>query len=207
MMILRFLSLYLSIESAVTTDDVYNLILEDIGAFNADGTWVPVIKASWQNPSDYTPKEINVRYRYQGTEAWTLVLNTTSTLTSANLTNLTTGENVEVWVNCKRPNGTHTPGDVAVIAVGADTTAPSAPTGLSATGWFGNINLNWANPTDPDLSHIEIWENSVDDRDTAVKIAEVKGTFYQRYLGSFVVRYYWVRAVDKTGNISGWNAL
>jgi len=191
----------------VTTDDVYNLLLEDIGAFNADGTWVPVIKASWQNPSDYTPKEINVRYRYQGTEAWTLVLNTTSTLTSANLTNLTTGENVEVWVNCKRPNGTHTPGDVAVIVVGADTTPPSAPTGLSATGWFGNINLNWANPTDPDLSHIEVWENSVDDRDTAVKIAEVSGTSYQRYLGSFVVRYYWVRAVDKTGNISGWNAV
>ena len=26
---------------AITTDDVYNLILEDIGAFNADGTWVP----------------------------------------------------------------------------------------------------------------------------------------------------------------------
>ena len=112
-----------------------------------------------------------------------------------------------MWVNCKRPNGTHTPGDVAVIVVGADTTAPSAPTGLSATGWFGNINLNWANPTDPDLSHIEVWENSVDDRDTAVKIAEVKGTFYQRYLGSFVVRYYWVRAVDRTGNISGYNAL
>ena len=191
----------------VTTDDVYNLLLEDIGAFNADGTWVPIIKASWQNPSDYTPKEINVRYRYQGTEAWTLVLNTTSTLTSANLTNLTTGENAEVWVNCKRPNGTHTPGDVAVIVVGADTTAPSSPTGLSATGWFGNINLNWANPTDPDLSHIEVWENSVDDRDTAVKIAEVKGTSYQRYLGSFVVRYYWVRAVDRTGNISGYNAL
>lgn len=192
---------------AITTDDVYNLILEDIGAFNADGTWVPIIKASWQNPSDYTPKKINVRYRYQGTEAWTLVLNTTSTLTSANLTNLTTGENVEVWVNCKRPNGTYTPGDVAVIVVGADTTAPSAPTNLTAEGWFGNVNLNWANPTDPDLSHIEVWENSIDDRDTAVKIAEVKGTSYQRYLGSFVVRYYWVRAIDTTGNISGYNAL
>ena len=191
----------------VTTDDIYNLILEDIGAFNADATWVPVIKASWQNPSDYTPKEINVRYRYQGTEAWTLVLNTTSTLTSANLTGLKTGENTEVWVNCKRPNGTNTQGDVAVIVVGADTTAPSAPTSLTAEGWFGNINLSWINPTDPDLSHIEIWESSTDDRDTAVKIAEITGTSYQRYLGSFVVRYYWVKAVDRSGNVSGFNAL
>lgn len=191
----------------VTTDDIYNLILEDIGAFNADATWVPVIKASWQNPSDYTPKEINVRYRYQGTEAWTLVLNTTSTLTSANLTGLKTGENTEVWVNCKRPNGTNTQGDVAVIVVGADTTAPSAPTSLTAEGWFGNINLEWANPTDPDLSHIEIWESSTDDRDTAVKIAEVTGSSYQRHLGSFVVRYYWAKAVDTTGNVSGFNAL
>ncbi len=192
---------------AITTDDVYNLILEDIGAFNADGTWVPIIKASWQNPADYTPQEIYARYRYNGDADWILALSTKSIEVSTVFTMLRAGEELEVWVNCKRPNGTHTPGDVASIIVGADIIPPSAPTSLTAEGWFGNINLEWANPTDPDLSYIEVWENDIDDRDTAVKIAEVKGTSYQRYLGSFVVRYYWVRAVDRTGNISGYNAL
>lgn len=84
---------------------------------------------------------------------------------------------------------------------------PAVPTNLTATGWFGYIALEWVNPTDPDLSHVEIWENSVDDRDTAVKIAEVTGSSYQRHLGSFVVRYYWAKAVDTTGNVSGFNAL
>jgi len=83
---------------------------------------------------------------------------------------------------------------------------PDAPTGLTATGWFGSIILEWINPTAPDLSHIEIWENAVDDRASAVKIADAKGTTYMRYLGSFQGRYYWIRAVDLSGNISAWNA-
>ena len=196
----------------VTYDDVYALTLEDVGHQEGDGTWVPIIRASWQNPSDYTPTAINVRWRYVADEGdpeeeWTLHANSTRLITQTNIPSLETGRTVEIWVNCVRPDtGKETTGKTASIIVGKDVEAPDAPTGLTATGWFGSIILEWINPTAPDLSHIEIWENAVDDRDSAVKIADAKGTTYMRYLGSFQGRYYWVRAVDLSGNISAWNA-
>jgi len=196
----------------VTYDDVYALVLEDVGHQEGDGTWVPIIRASWQNPSDYTPTAINVRWRYvadegEPEEEWTLHVNSTRLITQTSIPSLETGRTVEIWVNCVRPDtGKETNGKIASIIVGKDVEAPDAPTGLTATGWFGSIILEWINPTAPDLSHIEIWENAVDDRDSAVKIADAKGTTYMRYLGSFQGRYYWIRAVDLSGNISEWNA-
>jgi len=196
----------------ITYDDVYALVLEDVGHQEGDGTWVPIIRATWQNPSDYTPTAINVRWRYVADEGdpdeeWTLHANSTRLITQTNIPSLETGREVEVWVNCVRPDtGKETTGKIASIVVGKDVEAPDAPTGLTATGWFGSIILEWINPTAPDLSHIEIWENAVDDRDSAVKIADAKGTTYMRYLGSFQGRYYWIRAVDLSGNVSAWNA-
>ena len=196
----------------VTYDDVYALVLEDVGHQEGDGTWVPIIRATWQNPSDYTPTAINVRWRYvadegEPEEEWTLHVNSTRLITQTSIPSLETGRTVEIWVNCVRPDtGKETTGKIASIVVGKDVEAPDAPTGLTATGWFGSIILEWINPTAPDLSHIEIWENAVDDRDSAVKIADAKGTTYMRYLGSFQGRYYWIRAVDLSGNVSAWNA-
>lgn len=196
----------------VTYDDVYALTLEDVGHQEGDGTWVPIIRASWQNPSDYTPTAVNVRWRYvadegEPEEEWTLHVNSTRLITQTNIPSLETGRTVEIWVNCVRPDtGKETTGKIASIVVGKDVVPPDAPTGLTATGWFGSIILEWINPTAPDLSHIEIWENAVDDRANAVKIADAKGTTYMRYLGSFQGRYYWIRAVDLSGNISEWNA-
>lgn len=191
----------------VTYDDVYSLALEDVGYIADDGTWFPVIRATWQNPSDYTPAALNIRWRYSGDTVWNLHLNTSRLTTQTNITGLTTGEDLEVWVNCVKPNnGGETTGVTATLSVGRDVTPPAAPTSLTATGWFGNINLEWVNPADKDLNHIEVWENAIDNRDTAVKIAETKGNTYQRYVGSFITRYYWVRAVDLSGNVGAWNA-
>jgi len=192
----------------VTYDDVYALVLDDIGYIADDGTWFPVIRATWQNPSDYTPAALNIRWRYSGDTVWNLHLNTSRLTTQTNITGLTTGEDLEVWVNCVKPNnGGETTGVTATLSVGRDITPPAAPTSLTATGWFGSIYLEWLNPADRDFSHIEVWENAIDNRGTAVKIAETKGNAYQRYVGSFITRYYWVRAVDFSGNIGPWNAM
>ncbi|HCL78937.1 MAG TPA: hypothetical protein DIC53_03095, partial [Synergistaceae bacterium] len=191
----------------VTYDDVYALVLDDIGYIAEDGTWFPVIRATWQNPSDYTPAALNVRWRYDGDTEWNLHLNTSRMTTQTTITGLTTGEDLEVWVNCVKPNnGGETTGATATLSVGRDVTPPAAPTSLTATGWFGNIDLEWVNPADKDLNYVEVWENAIDNRATAVKIAETNGTSYQRYVGSFITRYYWVRAVDFSGNVGAWNA-
>lgn len=87
------------------------------------------------------------------------------------------------------------------------TNPPGPPTALTATGDFRSIILNWANPSAIDLSHIEVWENTVDDVATASKIAEAAGTrFVRSGLPGLATRYYWIKAVNKRGLKSQFNS-
>lgn len=53
--------------------------------------------------------------------------------------------------------------DTATPAItgGADTTAPSAPSGFSATAGDGEVVLNWTNPTDSDFVAVQIMRSTV----------------------------------------------
>jgi predicted phage tail protein len=90
----------------------------------------------------------------------------------------------------------------------ADATAPGVPTGLTAQTGYNSVFLRWTNPTDMDLSHVEVHENSVNNSATATKIADISGNSYIREgLATAVTRYYWIRSVDTSGNISAFNAV
>lgn len=192
----------------VNRDDVFALTLSDVGYLEGDGSWIPIVRAEWQNPSSFTPSALRVRYRYDDDPEgeWKLHLDTSSLVTQTDIKGLESGKTVTVWVKAVKSGGSETDGVQAAMLVGKDTTPPGAPTSLTATGWFGSIWLTWVNPTDADLKHVEVWECDHDTLADAVKIAEVPGTSYNRYLGSFAGRYYWVRAVDFSGNVSQWNA-
>lgn len=85
--------------------------------------------------------------------------------------------------------------------------APNQPSGLATTGTVAGVLLTWTNPSDSDFSHIEVWENSIDDQGTAIRFAErVDGTSYSRALASGSTLYFWIKAVDTSGNVSGFNA-
>ncbi|WP_029166167.1 Synerg-CTERM sorting domain-containing protein [Aminiphilus circumscriptus] len=82
------------------------------------------------------------------------------------------------------------------------------PTNLRTMGWFGSIMLYWNTPEGQEDDNVEIWESQEDDLSTAELIATVSGrtNSYERYLGSFQGRYYWVRAISRTGLVSDWNS-
>jgi hypothetical protein len=94
------------------------------------------------------------------------------------------------------------------IQAGADATAPGAPVGLTATPGFRQITLQWTNPpASPDLAYVEIWEAASNDRGAAVRVGDARGTVFLRSgLGVDVTRWYWARAVDRSGNVGAWNA-
>lgn len=82
--------------------------------------------------------------------------------------------------------------------------------GLTATGGVGQIALGWS-VTEASclpylrLDKVEIWEATANNRDTAVKVAEIFGTQYVRTgLGKSVSRRYWIRARDTSGNLGEW---
>jgi len=85
----------------------------------------------------------------------------------------------------------------------AKDTNPSTPTALTVENEINGVTLQWTNPADTDLSHTEIWEALVNDRSTAVLIAKPDTNVFTRLtIPENQTRYYWIRAVDNTGNIS-----
>lgn len=84
---------------------------------------------------------------------------------------------------------------------------PGPPTNLTAQGDFRSVILQWANPSNLDLDHVEIYENSENTTETATRIAKVTGTQFTRMgLPGLVTRYYWAKAVNKRGLMSQFNS-
>ena len=95
-------------------------------------------------------------------------------------------------------------------AATGDTTEPAEPTGFTAAGAIGGIVLEWTNPGDTDFDRTEIFEsttNTPDPGPTATPLATVFGptdTYFRSGLSGGAVRFYWIRAVDTSGNKSDW---
>ena len=96
---------------------------------------------------------------------------------------------------------------VAAITLQGDQIAPAAVSSVTATGGIHSIKLNWENPSDSDLSFIEIFENTTNNLATSSLVVH---TFSDQHtitdLPNEVTRYYWLRAADRSGNLSGYSS-
>ncbi|WP_342234659.1 host specificity factor TipJ family phage tail protein [Inquilinus sp. OTU3971] len=99
---------------------------------------------------------------------------------------------------------------VALKATAAkDTTPPARPTSVTATPALRAIWLSWTNPTDTDLSHIEVFAQTTNVAPAAGAVATdlVQGTTFM--LGGLAQgdrRYFFLRSVDTSGNKSAFTA-
>lgn len=102
--------------------------------------------------------------------------------------------------------------DAVVATAVIDTTAPALPTSIGATASVRNIFLTWTNPADADVAAVEIWENTSNDSATATRIATVNaapnrpGAFTRSAVVTGTAYYYWLKAVDTSGNTSAFTA-
>lgn len=92
-----------------------------------------------------------------------------------------------------------------------DTIPPAIPTGLAATGTFNGIWLQWTENTEADFMEYEIYEGTAA---TPVPVAATVATFktlsaqlVRNNIPPATARWYWVRALDTSGNKSNWSAL
>lgn len=90
---------------------------------------------------------------------------------------------------------------------GKDTTPPAIPTTLTAVAAVKNVFLNWTNPSDPDVASIQIFvstTNTIPGTPTATVNAtpNSKGGFTHSGLNTGTTYYYWLKAVDTSGNVS-----
>lgn len=95
----------------------------------------------------------------------------------------------------------------STITTGGDTTAPAAPSLITATGKIRSIVLNWENPSDLDFDSIEVFRNTTNSVNSATKVAQIAAdNWTDTNLDSAVTRYYWLRSVDMSGNRSAFSS-
>ena len=88
-----------------------------------------------------------------------------------------------------------------------DGTAPANPSGLTATAGIQSVFLKWTWNTETDMDHYDIYRYTADTQASAVKIASVKvNMMFDSGLTAATPYYYWIKAVDRKGNESGFNA-
>lgn len=136
-----------------------------------------------------------------------------------NRSGVTTGQHLFYWVRALDTSGNasdfnaNSGVDVYITAATGDGVAPNVPTLVTASPGFKDIWLTWTNPVDSDLDHVLVFENTTNNSSTSNIVASVpasastQGSYDRAGLSNNAQRFYWLKAVDKDGNASGFSAV
>ena len=161
-----------------------------------DGTFRPYFSVTWPASVDAFVDHYIVEWR-TGSGDYLSQATRTSPL---QITNLQDGASYNVRVKAVNGLGVQSLTRDATPTAATDTTAPSAPSSVSASGEFEQITINWTNPTVADFSHVDVYRSTSSSGTYAV-IGKSAGTnFTDTNLAVGVTRYYKLRSVDYSGN-------
>jgi hypothetical protein len=183
-----------------TVANVTSLTLTEIGLRGPDGGVSSSVQLAWTAPDDAFIEFYKIRYNKNGTTDYFEVQ---SRETNVLISGLDITSNYDFRVQAENLLGvTSTGTTLSNQALNGDTTAPSAPTGGAATGGIQTITAEWTNPNDIDFKHVEVFVNTSDSI-PASPTAVVDGEEYVvTGLSGAVTRYFWLKAVDFSGNKS-----
>jgi|GEM_PF-381614 len=125
-----------------------------------------------------------------------------TTYTDNSVTNETT---YYYWLTAIDVSDNESPQSTGVQAVPQDTQPPATPTGLSATGRDGQVDLTWTANTESDLTQYTIYRNTTNDSTSASALATISA-LNTSYTDNDVINettyYYWLTATDSSDNES-----
>jgi hypothetical protein len=114
-----------------------------------------------------------------------------------------TGPNYAIRVRAINSLGVRSAFATALGDTFGDSTAPNPPSSLAASGGYKQIALTWINPTVADFDFVEIYSNTTNNLSTAERTAVIRGSAWvDANLEVVFTKFYWLRAVDKSGNRS-----
>lgn len=95
----------------------------------------------------------------------------------------------------------------STFTAASDTTAPTAPSSLTAvTGTGKSVSLDWADNTEADFSEYAIYRHTSNVSGSATKLAETRASrFVDVDVALGTAYYYWVKAIDRTENTSAFS--
>jgi len=178
--------------------------LSVVGSANIaeDGTTIPYLAITWTAADDAFVSSYQITVTPSSGNATSLIVSTTA----YDFFVLDSALTYSVSVRSINSLGIRsTAATVSGVSPVIDTTAPSVPSNASVTGEFKQIKIEWDNPTEADFSYVEIKRASTATEGDAVTIAVTRADYFidGPYSG-VTTRYYWLRAVDLSGNASAW---
>lgn len=174
---------------------------------NEDGTSVSSIKFSWAVSDSSLVDFFEFQWKLSSDTTWNSVIVRDST--EYVLSPTLSLSDYEYRVRAVNHVGISSPwaSSVSPVSSADDTTAPDAPTSVSAFGGFKIITLKWENPPQKDFSHVEVYENSSNTTSGAAFVGSISGdSFVRTNLGLSVTKWYFLKAVDYTGNKSNFTS-
>lgn len=172
-----------------------------------DGQVRTRILVEWvQNPRSLA-KEFRVQYRRKDRDQFSEII---AEGRSAYIDGVQENVTYEIQVQAVGTDGKRSlPSSIVEHVAVGKTAPPDPPQNLQATGEFRSVRLTWdLPPGNPTIAGIVVYEAAVDDVFQSVEIARAPGTDYVRTgLAGLTTRYYWIKAVDRSGNLSGFNQV
>jgi len=188
--------------------NVSNLDAVEFILVHPDGPVMSNIDVTWQDPPVLL-SGVEVALLEEEASVWNVLAVVPEGTEGYVIRNVRANQTVSVRVRAINEKGIKASGVTKGLTLYGKAAPPGPPVGLSANGGYTYMDLSWTNPTDPDLSHIEIVEYTgaaePSDPSEGSLVAIVDTNRYVRVgLENLTSYWYWVRAVDTSGNTSDW---
>lgn len=189
-------------------DNVTNLTMTEVGLLGPDGGVSSAVELEWTPVNDAFVEIYKIRYNKTGTTSY---FYTSSREPRVYINGLNRSSNYDFRVKAENLIGVSSTGTFLLDQeLNGDQTAPDAPTSLSTTGGLRTITARWTNPDDIDLKHIEVHvvATNTTPATSATPEAVINGEEYVYPTGTsdIVTKYFFLRAVDFSGNKSDYTA-
>jgi hypothetical protein len=183
---------------------ISNLVASGGGRTQGDGTFINSCILSWDAPDNAYIARYDIQWKPVADSEYA---STTTTETTAEISPLVDGVEYIFRVRAVSSRGNLGPFTTVLFTGGGDTTAPALPTAITADGGFGYITVRWTNPADADLNFVEVWENTSNTTSGATQVGVSGGDeFVRTNLGISETRWYFLKAVDYSGNKSAFTS-
>lgn len=169
-----------------------------------DGTFNSAFNVAWTDANDAFTDHYIVEWKLASASNY---FSQSTKSTPFSIVNLQNNETYNVRVKAINELGVASAYLSASPTSAIDTTAPSAPTSVSAKDEFEQATISWVNPTVDDFSHVDVYGSNSSSSGFALIGTSAGTTFTEPELGTGVTRYYKLKAVDYTGNASGFSGV
>jgi hypothetical protein len=172
-----------------------------------DGTVQVFLDASWNANAEVDLDYYELQFRRQGDTNFTTRFIRKGTQANREvgvIGNITYEAKIRAVDISGNPSAFST---IVTIVTAQDVAAPGTPTSVTGAGGSESSLIRWTNPTADDFDRVEIWRHTANDRGPSTKVGESRGTtFFDEGLLQATTYYYWLRAIDFSGNQSAFHA-